>query len=1178
VGAADSRTSWARPSLVGWMLGAIGLVVGGLWWGSSGGPERGADTGPGSAPGAHVPDDNQPAIPEIDVTEHDPGSLARLILATPEATRWDVTFGIGEQVGRQVGDDLAAVARIGAVLPAGLGTVFYNGVGHAVEWNVDDVAAEEARIAAHIPLAHRASAYMGIIIRYATLYSDSPDDVVAFAEDFGARHKVDAIDGVRIGVQRSAETDPAGTLALVAAYPDRYRNGLAEEIGWRIGSDLGIDPEVVLPLSERLEKALRVRFAHGVCRAGWTPGHSLRSMRPLLHALPGLEREDCIHAIAFSMSEAGPAGASREVLSSLDDPDIASRIETAVSVYQGRCLGHLNPDLTGGTLGMPCPAMVPVAATLDPSEAVGLRDEDGDGFRVPGDDCDDSSPSVNPGAKEILDGIDNNCDGRVDEGTPGFDKDGDGYSPMRGDCDDDNPNKGPYTAEVVDGVDNDCDGVIDEDTLIYDDDRDGWSEAEGDCDDGDDQIHPGKEEVWDSVDQDCDGYVDEGTGNFDDDGDGFSESEGDCDDAVATVYPSAPEIPDGRDNDCNSLIDDGPGAIDEDGDGHSTLFGDCDDADPSAHPGAIEIPDGIDNDCDGQVDQGTVVFDDDGDGWTENEGDCDDADGSVYPDAEEKCDERDNDCDGEIDEDFFTTWYADVDGDGAGDRDSMRISCVQPSGHVSNADDCDDSAAEVVPDAVDTCNGVDDNCDGVVDDSPDRMWYADRDQDGYGRTDGTALSCDAPVDADGGRYSAAFGDCDDADPNVHPDAKEVPDGVDNDCDDRVDQGTVAFDDDGDGWTENEGDCDDEDAEISPDAEEQCDETDNDCDGEVDEDFFTSWYADADGDGAGDRAAKRISCLQPSGHVDNADDCDDGSSEIVPGAVDTCNGVDDNCDGVVDESPDRLWYADRDQDGYGLAAETTMACEQPAGFVADSTDCGDDDPSRFPGADEACDGLDNDCDGEIDEDPVAHTLTVFTDADGDGVGVAEEASVVCEMIEGQALRAGDCDDADPAVYPDAPELCDGLDNNCDGIVDDGLETQSWYVDNDGDGFGGPVLPLVACAAPSGYLATATDCDDSDPAIYPGADEACDLADNDCDELVDENVTTSFFEDRDGDGYGDPNTVQDACSVPNGYVDDDQDCDDDNPSIHPWTLDSCNGIDENCDGAVGGWWCPTAEAGG
>ncbi len=180
-------------------------------------------------------------------------------------------------------------------------------------------------------------------------------------------------------------------------------------------------------------------------------------------------------------------------------------------------------------------------------------DVDEDGYTLVQGDCDDQNPEVNPGATEVCDGIDNNCDGRVDEG---FDADGDSVATCNGDCDDQNPDVHPYALEECNGIDDNCDGEIDPG---FDADGDGYTSCGGDCDDGDAGVNPGASEACNGVDDDCDGVSDEG---FDEDGDGYTSCGGDCDDGDAGVNPDAGEgeafagtTGDGIDNDCDGYVD-----------------------------------------------------------------------------------------------------------------------------------------------------------------------------------------------------------------------------------------------------------------------------------------------------------------------------------------------------------------------------------------------------------------------------------------------------------------------------------------------------------------------------------------------------------------------------------------------------------------------------------------------
>ena len=226
-------------------------------------------------------------------------------------------------------------------------------------------------------------------------------------------------------------------------------------------------------------------------------------------------------------------------------------------------------------------------------------DTDSDGYTSCSGDCDDTDPDVHPGAEEVADGVDQDCDDIIDEGTEAYDDDGDGYTELEGDCNDGDETVNPsVTEDLTNGKDDDCDGVTDYGGK--DVDGDGYAIDAEDCDDGDDTVYPGAEELADGIDNDCDGIIDEGTVDYDDDGDGMSESAGDCDDTDKTIYKGATEVADWQDNDCDGTVDEGTTNYDDDGDGYSELGGDCDDTNDKIGPATLEvIGDGIDNDCDG---------------------------------------------------------------------------------------------------------------------------------------------------------------------------------------------------------------------------------------------------------------------------------------------------------------------------------------------------------------------------------------------------------------------------------------------------------------------------------------------------------------------------------------------------------------------------------------------------
>jgi hypothetical protein len=164
------------------------------------------------------------------------------------------------------------------------------------------------------------------------------------------------------------------------------------------------------------------------------------------------------------------------------------------------------------------------------------------------------------------------------------------------------------------------------------------------------------------------------------------------------------------------------------------------------------------------------------------------------------------------------------------------------------------------------------------------------------------------------------------------------------------------------------------------------------------------------------------------------------------------------------------------------------------------DCDDANPLMAPTGAEGCDGLDNDCDGAVDEGAPAGSALAWLDGDGDGYGDAFTAVESCLAPEGYVKNADDCDDGDVAISPDGQETCDDQDNDCDGDIDepDAQDTSTWYADRDDDGFGDLAVPAQACAQPSGYVADSADCDDTSAEVRPDADEVCnDGLDNNCD---------------------------------------------------------------------------------
>ncbi len=319
-----------------------------------------------------------------------------------------------------------------------------------------------------------------------------------------------------------------------------------------------------------------------------------------------------------------------------------------------------------------------------------------------------------------------------------------------------------------------------------------------------------------------------------------------------------------------------------------------------------------------------------------------------------------------------------------------------------------------------------------------------------------------------------------------------------------------------------------------------------------------------------------------------------------------------------------WYLDADADGYG--GETTEeACTPPAGFVAEAGDCDDADASVNPVADEACNGRDDDCDGELDEG--LELQTWYLDVDGDGYGGTAITAEACGPPSNYVDNADDCDDADRDIHPDAVERCDpdDVDEDCDGLSDDddptvdestlvtvyqdedgdgfGIDGTTsaacdpgdgwaleagdcddgdverspdtlWYRDVDEDGYGNPLYAVRSCLDVEGYVTNGLDCADSDPTLNPDAQEVCDELDidEDCDGMSDDDDGSVagqliIYEDVDGDGYGDDATETQACDLWSGWVLAGGDCELADPDYSPGTVEICDdAIDQDCDAYI------------
>jgi hypothetical protein len=247
----------------------------------------------------------------------------------------------------------------------------------------------------------------------------------------------------------------------------------------------------------------------------------------------------------------------------------------------------------------------------------------------------------------------------------------------------------------------------------------------------------------------------------------------------------------------------------------------------------------------------------------------------------------------------------------------------------------------------------------------------------------------------------------------------------------------------------------------------------------------TFYLDADGDGYGDPNNTIITETQPQGYVYIGDDCDDTNPYVFPFAQEMYDEIDNDCDGEIDEGLGTVYYADFDGDTYGDPNNTITAVTKPEGYTLKGNDCDDTDPNINPFADEINDGLDNNCNGEIDEEPT----TYYADADGDGHGDPNNTIIAVSQPPGYVLIGDDCDDTDSAIHPGKREVCNGLDDNCDGVLDEEGSSRCifYFKDYDEDGYGVVSDSRCLCTPEGNYTATqAGDQDDLDPDI-PSAPE-------------------------------------------------------------------------------------------
>lgn len=328
----------------------------------------------------------------------------------------------------------------------------------------------------------------------------------------------------------------------------------------------------------------------------------------------------------------------------------------------------------------------------------------------------------------------------------------------------------------------------------------------------------------------------------------------------------------------------------------------------------------------------------------------------------------------------------------------------------------------------------------------------------------------------------------------------------------------------------------------------------------------TYYADADVDGFGNPNLSQSSCVTVAGYVLNNTDCNDASALIKPTAVEICNTFDDDCDGLTNEGITFLtYYADSDGDGFGNPNASLSDCSPPAGYVTNNSDCNDANAIIKPGAAELCNLVDDNCNGQVNEGLVFANYYIDTDQDGFGAGTPTSS---CTPIFGNFVTNNlDCNNNNANIRPNASEICNSIDDNCNTLIDDGITFVNYYIDTDGDGYGAGTA-INSCSSPgAGYVTNNTDCNNTNAAIRPGATEICNAIDDNCNNLIDDGLTfVNYYIDTDSDGFG-AGSATSSCSNPGaGYVSNNTDCINSNAAINPAAPEICNAIDDNCNGLI------------
>ena len=684
--------------------------------------------------------------------------------------------------------------------------------------------------------------------------------------------------------------------------------------------------------------------------------------------------------------------------------------------------------------------------------------------------CKDGAPTdcTAPEAKpESCNNADDDCDGSVDEGlTSGTCEIKNAYGTCPGTltcvagtelCQGSEPKQ-----EVCNGLDENCDGATDE----------GFADLDGDA-------------VADCVDpdRDGDGVVNE-TDNCpdaanpdqedtDQDKSGDACDGDDDDDGVLDPFDNCPKVKNADQKDANN---NGVGDAcdgDRDGDGIPNEVDNCPDV---ANAGQEDLDqDGLGDLCDGDLDGDGVLNPVDNCLTLPNPGQ-EDLDKDGMGDA---CD-PDRDGDTVVNETDNCPDLANL-GQEDGDQDGLGDACDPDRDGDGVLNESDNCPGTFNPDQTDTNgDGVGDACendwdgDGVSNADDNCPLVANAGQE-YLDLDSQGDACDCDLDGDG------VGNTNPQCPEPQPadNCPRVPNADQADLD-QDGQGD-ACDQDRDGDKDPDAtDCAPADPLVFHGQVESCNGVDDDCDAAVDEEGATGCtdlYLDADGDGFGVQQSRCLCAPDGNWRAPVAGDCNDTVPEVNPAATEVCgNGRDDNCNGSETEE-DAIgcvrYYTDLDSDGYGTG-DGRCLCTSSGDLTAKLPgDCDDLDPTSSPGLQEKCiDGRDNDCDGTVDEEGCQGCTTYYRDDDKDGYGVdGDKRCLGKPEAPYTAEQAGDCDETNAAVHPNAAEACNDIDDNCDGTTDPlgSLGCTFLYPDADRDGWGANVPSTCLCGPTGAYTA-------------------------------------------------------------------------------------------------------------